>query len=322
MEDRRFDALVRSLASGQNRRSVLKGLLGLGGLAAGAGLQATEAARRPTPTPAVPKCPGRQVWNGSACACPSGSAQCGAECCDTGVSVCCDHACCAGECYGEELCCPAGRVVCDGACCGADEQCCGRNGALTCVPANEPCCVTDADCRPFDYCAFPYGYPHDCVEGVCVVQFAWFCQGIDNCYTYGCSNEGAVHCTSEFIPGCCNEWNACEAVDACTPGLCLEGNVCNTESSCESPEVCCADGACSQNGSCERGPVLCTIDGVDFLPCVEGCPICLPGANGEPCGCAVPTETPCQSTAKCQELNTSWICAGGFCMYPLLPQDE
>ena len=31
MDDRRFDSLARSLASGASRRSVLKGLLGLGG---------------------------------------------------------------------------------------------------------------------------------------------------------------------------------------------------------------------------------------------------------------------------------------------------
>ena len=55
MDDRRFDSLVKALAEGKNRRSVLKGLLGLGGaaLVGSTVLEAdSEAARRPTPTPA------------------------------------------------------------------------------------------------------------------------------------------------------------------------------------------------------------------------------------------------------------------------------
>src|SRR6188472_2835873 len=125
MDDRRFDALVRSLASGHSRRTVLKGLLGLGGLAAtGAAQHTAEAARRPTtPTP-VPRCPGNQTWNGSACICPGTLSKCGPACCNESVprgdaahSECCDNACCHGECYGEELCCPTGQVVCDGNCC-------------------------------------------------------------------------------------------------------------------------------------------------------------------------------------------------------------
>jgi len=422
MDDRRFDALVRSLANGHSRRTVLKGLLVLGGLAAGAGFQATEAARRPAPTPTVPKCPGRQTWNvsASACTCPSGSSQCGAECCDTGVSVCCDNACCHGECYGEELCCPTGRVVCDGTCCAAGEQCCERNGAGVCVPANVTCCESDtdcashvscdglvahhstcvdwicadsvqdcagsdvctsygcldgvcsaspipnccesdtecqaiddctpadclenhtcnavsscaqgtfcsaerqcirgagyctqqADCRQYDYCEFPSGYPHDCVEGVCIVQYAWFCLGIDPCYTYGCSNDGVVHCTSEFIPGCCNEWNPCAKVDDCTPGLCLENGTCNSVSNCGAGEHCCEGGECSQGGSC--GATGCTIDDVQFPPCVDGCNICVTASgDSEPCGCAVSTTQGCSNSDFCKELfDSDYICASGLC---------
>jgi hypothetical protein len=59
MDDKRFDSIARQLGSGSSRRSVLKGLLGVGGVAA-AGLVVhgqTDAARRgftgpfgPTPT--------------------------------------------------------------------------------------------------------------------------------------------------------------------------------------------------------------------------------------------------------------------------------
>ena len=37
MDDRRFDALVKSVAAGGSRRAVLKGLLGLGGVALAGG---------------------------------------------------------------------------------------------------------------------------------------------------------------------------------------------------------------------------------------------------------------------------------------------
>ncbi len=49
IDDRRFDSLAKSLAAGKSRRSVLKGLLGLGGAAVVGGTlsgQETDAARR------------------------------------------------------------------------------------------------------------------------------------------------------------------------------------------------------------------------------------------------------------------------------------
>lgn len=87
MDDRRFDAIVKSLAEGKSRRTVLKGILGLGGaaLAGGALLEGdTDAARRPTnPTPTPVKCPGQQVVCGNTCCCPTGQSKCGPDCCHT-----------------------------------------------------------------------------------------------------------------------------------------------------------------------------------------------------------------------------------------------
>lgn len=141
MDDRHFDSLVKSLATGRNRRSVLKGLLGLGGAAMVGSAASTDAgaARRPTPTPKPITCPGSQIWDGSACICPSGR-QCGPACC-TGEAVCCDNACCNGQCYGEELCCPFGNFVCEG----------------ECIPAIEGACCTGADC----------GSGQACIDGQC-----------------------------------------------------------------------------------------------------------------------------------------------------------
>ena len=46
-----------------------------------------QAARRPTtPTP-VPRCPGNQTWNGSACICPGTLSKCGPACCNESVPV-------------------------------------------------------------------------------------------------------------------------------------------------------------------------------------------------------------------------------------------
>src|SRR5689334_6521114 len=117
MDDRRFDHPVRSLANGGSRRTLIKGLLGLGGIAAVGSVALDDevrAARRSTPTPKPPTCPGSQVWDGSACVCPSGT-QCGPDCCPAGAQ-CCNSACCYGTCYGEELCCPTGQLVCNGTC--------------------------------------------------------------------------------------------------------------------------------------------------------------------------------------------------------------
>ena len=122
MDDRRFDALVRSLGRGGSRRSVLRAFLGLGAVSAGAQLVETDAARRPTPTPGTQRCPGNQEPCATGCCCPDGSTKCGSDCCPEGQTQCCDNACCYGECYGEELCCPFGSLVCDGQC--TDWECC------------------------------------------------------------------------------------------------------------------------------------------------------------------------------------------------------
>jgi hypothetical protein len=64
MDDRKLDTIARNLASGTSRRGMLKGLLGLGGIAiAGVGAHDARAARRgftgpsfPHPVPTEPPC--------------------------------------------------------------------------------------------------------------------------------------------------------------------------------------------------------------------------------------------------------------------------
>ncbi len=152
MDDRWFDALTKSIADGLDRRSLIKGLLGLGG-AFSIGLTRigtdAEAARRPAPAPTPPSCPGSQIWNGSECACPTGTI-CGPSCC-IAPAQCCDGACCTGICYLEEFCCPNGHKLCPDGCL-PPGSCCSSSD---CPPVNcqqvacnvGTCEQTGLDCR-------------------------------------------------------------------------------------------------------------------------------------------------------------------------------
>lgn len=98
MDDRRFDTIARQLGAGSSRRSVFKGLLGIGGVAAvGMAMHGqTEAARRgfsgpfaPTPVP-TPTC----APDGDLCELAHPE-RCCSQCCTTtdngaGPTLCCD----------------------------------------------------------------------------------------------------------------------------------------------------------------------------------------------------------------------------------------
>jgi hypothetical protein len=110
MDERGFDALVRSLAAGRSRRQVLKGLLGLGGAAvatAAALPDDAHAARRghsgPVfPTPCVPTCDGTTCGaNGCGGTCSCGrdllcipdTGLCGRVCAPSDPSGSCSSGC-------------------------------------------------------------------------------------------------------------------------------------------------------------------------------------------------------------------------------------
>lgn len=145
MDDRRFDSLARSLASGRSRRQVLRDLLGIaGGALAATTRHSADAGRRPTPTPRPVRCPGNQYWDGSACVCSDDLQICGPTCCPSGQAECCDGACCFGSCYGEELCCPAGNIVCDGIC-QPGECCIGADCVSGVCTSDHVCCTPTCD---------------------------------------------------------------------------------------------------------------------------------------------------------------------------------
>jgi hypothetical protein len=301
MEDLRFDSLVKAVAMGASRRRVLKGLLGLGGvsLIGSATLgDGAEAARRPTPTPKPPTCPGRQIWQNGQCVCPGDAPEkCGPACCtgdsieapNPGHSECCDNACCFGTCYGEELCCPTNQIVSGGQllppiatyceatneCCYAPNVCCGDAGCCSaeqcasgsCCPVGTAACgVEDPVCCDPERCT---------AGGQCCGGDELICG--DECCTedrclpeVGCCPEGTIACGGACCDAevyFCNEYSQCE----CLPG---------TEPCGELPGGCCPIGQCNEASQCcVTGTTACGESCCDNATeeCAEGSCVCLSG---------------------------------------------
>jgi hypothetical protein len=274
MDDRRFDAIAKSLAAGTSRRSLLKGILGLGGAAAVGSLgleRESEAARRPTPTPSVRNCPAGQVWNGRTCVCLAGPT-CGAECCGVG-GTCCDGACCYGVCFGEELCCPSSSEYCPsaGECCPPGRRCCPDYGCL--LPGQ--CCTID-DCAT-DICATLICN----AQHICEYTVNCTLGGAENCCGPGqvCPDHGFC-CTPTCASGSCGSDNGCEGVCSCT-----EDKICDLGSCvCPSGTMQCSDGVCRPCCVYDNQSVECaTTQGGD-----AGCWACFgpdgPGTPARACG--------------------------------------
>ncbi len=149
MDGQQFDWFVRSFATRASRRSLLKGLIGLGGASAGGilptpGVDARSISTRPTvPPPAKPTIP-------TTTTCPPGESACGSTCCPEDAcrrdGTCCDV---PGDvvCTGGLVCCSAGTCARSG---NADFCCDGQDGhgsfpcGLECCPTSEQCC--DREC--------------------------------------------------------------------------------------------------------------------------------------------------------------------------------
>lgn len=312
MDDRRFDAMVRSLASGGSRRQVLKGLLGLGGaVAAGSAVLDADAARRPTPTPVQPKCPNGQHWDGSACMCDSGT-NCGPECCGAG-GTCCDNACCYGYCYGEELCCPTGRSYCpvSGECCPEGWECCPEYG-----------CISPTQCCTAEDCSFL-----DCSAAVCTAEH--ICQYVDNCtagqeccqaencYVGNCQDDGT--CGEPVFD--CSTGSECCAAAACYRSDCQEGGSCSRPTpDCRRGDNCCGSGNCNLNTGICCTPLTCADLDDNVCGGSDGCggTLSCPGNCDDRLSCVgnycVNTTTTCYEDFACGNTPLSRCATDGFCL--------
>ena len=319
MDDKRFDSITRLFASGASRRTLVKGLLGLGGATLTGGVVLdngeAEAARRPTPTPKPVTCPGQQTWNGTKCVCPAGLSQCvpngGPDCCNdqlvspgtTGYSTCCDNACCQGSCTSEEICCPTNsrpgglpptNRVCD-------------------VAGREECCLYSDECCTVDGCCATTCYGGSDGESYCC-DTANYCPGGSESEELCCTGDTPIKCAcgtnnnvciADTDAACCVD-SDCDtppsgsspcAVGTCTNNVCSYTD-CNSES-----EICCPD---NQGVYACRVGDECCLSNQDCADTCEACVnfVCVDDPNTFPCGPASDPEKYC-----CPETNYS-ICCG------------
>lgn len=205
MDDRSFDELIRRLALGSSRRSLLKAALGIGATASTGKLleNSAEAARRGYPGPAKPTSTivaGPPVCTEKTC---YGCHQCvNGVCTDNPTQNCYDH---TGECLAA-YCNPDGgcgyRFDCrvDLGCC-ADDQTCNTDGACVCPP-NTCCGVQCPGCQ-------------ECENGACVRK-------PENCYDH----------TAECLASVCDADGGCSYPFDCRvrAGCCPSGQVCSSSS--------------------------------------------------------------------------------------------
>src|SRR5215203_4043615 len=308
MDDRRFDALTRSLAAGASRRLVLKGLLGgLVSTAAFGGkrtyaqddepeLPETEAPvdpvveepapveeAPPTDTPPVDETappeeappiedepPTEETPTTEEAAPTDPPADSGAETVDEGTP--------ADPADLPAVLCLEGWTECGGECCGPGWRCCG----VYCIPDREDSCCSDAECDhyPCQICGV-YG---QCFP-VCDVAGLECCVDEAN-HTWTCANccSGDPSCAVDI--DC--EFCASIGLECCTD---KHGRV--TCAECCEHSDCAGDGSCHQ---CYGGYCLdcySQTDGREPICAIDECGATVSGAGGSGGYCVQSCEEHC-----------------------------
>ncbi len=293
MDGSRFDHLTRMLGRGASRRSVLRGLLGIGGVAVAApGVDARNARTRPTippPPPATtpapttttaPPCPGQEQCPNSTLCCDAGSCArsgnraiccsgtvCGLDCCDSPFQ-CCDRECCPVDtvCLSQRY-----PLSDEERCCGADAVCAGE-GAFADLAV---CCGGDTP----DCCVRENGAP------VCHTAAAQCCQDRE------CPGECAY----------CQDNGSCGVIEHCEPTTTTAAPVhCQDNAECTGMFMVCCDGTCMENWRCNCQACIAAGDCSNTAGCCDVVEDC-----GEPGSCGV---------RSCREHICSWV---SDCRYPL-----
>lgn len=206
MDDRSFDTLAKGLAQGRSRRSLLKGLLGLGSAAVAGSIavSGTDAARRgyagPLPKPTV--VPGPQTCDPQTC---YGCHECvGGVCTDQPKTNCYDHTdqCLAAYCNPDGGCGYGFDCRVKDGCCGHGQMC---NAAGQCVCDPSVCCGVECPgCQ-------------ECSGGTCVRNPANCYDHTDQCLASVCDPDGG--CSYPFDcnvrSGCCSAGQTCSANGTC-----------------------------------------------------------------------------------------------------------
>ncbi len=344
MDDQRFDRLTRSLAAGASRRSLIRGLLGLGGAAVSGAIVSNSADARGgsvtrITTPPPPACRTGQSICGSGC-CPTGRCSNG-FCCNTAgqercgsLDACCDpgeclkngSCCSAGEdrCHNEDLCCPSGtcsRIGNTDACCPASNLV-SRSGE--CCDIVQRNCDTDC-CRPDELCLTRVfsgqGLPEETCCPTALTCDNQCCTG--ECYdpsgamkpsgTSFDPDQLALACCPAGFEVCANPdgTRACidPAIQCCGVDDCVAGGLDADCVTCNQAKFCEAINAgltCngSECGTCQIGRCLATASN-----CTDPCAPCSANLVCEPVSCPAGQRCCGGSCAEC--------CDNGDC-----PSDE
>jgi hypothetical protein len=331
MDDRRFDSLTRLIGHGASRRTILKGLLGLGGVAvtgtiAPDGTDARTAGTRVSiPPPPPPTCPTGQGTCGgttSAHCCPYGRCFDGVCCADLGTEPCAGGCCPTGKCTSDgQTCCtdsdesPCGTICCPHNTCareGNTDICCaGHVCGLECCASEDQCC--DGECCPDGTLCLTKAFDGESVfveEEVCCPTDQ-ICDGL--CCFGTCYNPGiAVNGSNPFTDfECCPAkpgFTFCPGTDPFDEfGACCSGD---TPRCCVDPitgaPACCAEVSICQptaGGTCTARVPCCEETG---LICNETTGTCWECDDDRPC--EQPTEGPA-CYAECRE----GVCTGIVC---------
>jgi hypothetical protein len=294
VDGQRFDELTRLFAESRTRRSVLRGMFGLAGAAAGAlGVRGADAAscrdlgdicRKPGDC-CTGACGPKDAAGRQRCVCPPGLEECGGACIDptTYLEDLNNCGACGVSCPAPEACHVA---VCDAGVCGTlpDPAAVGQ-------PCDDGDLCTENDvCQADGSCA---GTPKDCaVDHPCQIGSCDASSG--NCIIDVTTMDGEP----------CDDGNLCSSSSVCAMGVC-EG---------QDPVTCVPLDQCHVAGVCDGSTGECSNpEAARGTPCSDGNPLCV---DGECCPaenrCVDMTGQPvcCPSGETCASLEAGPVAVG------------
>jgi hypothetical protein len=306
MDDRRFDALARSLAAGASRRLVLKGLFGgiIGGAALGGAsktfaqdeeppVEETDPTQEPVVEEAPP--PDETVTEGDP---PPAEeppaeeppaeeppAEPAVEIVDEGTPI--DPAGPAPVVCGE------GSTPCESGCCEPGWRCCG----VYCIPDREGSCCSESECSVCEICS---------LDGLCYPV----CEdvGLECCVD---EEEGVFFCAE-----CCRDDPSCEVVIDCEFCHSIGQECCVDDKHNVSCAYCCDNSDCESWGSCHTcygGYCLSCgdqTDGVAQICAIDSCGATVAAAGGDSGGYCVQCceDYQCGPCQRCHDGWCEYVC--------------